>query len=313
MIRRRRRSRATPTVRFSNEEARALQAYLYGHVPKNEIEAAVYWEHGRLSKSLCDVAEQFKKCSTQRDFAQLQSLTYDTGWWQWPWPAFWESPSFPAKPWLALEASEKEPILQILPIRYTATMPLPVPDVRILPLEKVFDTWKQAARDPANRKKKIGLLPARYTRNGECEYVLFTINYWEGKTKTRARFLEWLNQEHELFEKYTERRTGRDKGLKRWKQALRDVAVRHVAHRTSVERACEWTETAHRRNSQGKAIPFPERKKTKKLVHKALRDAPPPIGTPKQVQEMIRNSKALDRQLFPPQATKEFEEIKVGV
>src|SRR5260370_26908439 len=112
------RRRTTATLRLSNEEARALQAYLYGDVPRNEIEAAVYWEHGRLSKPLCEVAARFKKCFTERDFAQLQTLTDDTGWWQWPWPAFWESTNFPIKPWLALEPSDKEPILQILSNRY---------------------------------------------------------------------------------------------------------------------------------------------------------------------------------------------------
>jgi hypothetical protein len=217
-------------MHFEVPERPTILRYLYGDVLPGEMEAAAYWEYCRLNQEVLRIANLYQQAVSSGSGDPIMQTMIEVSsnrFMDWPWGAIWQSPSFPAAPWIGLTAPEKNEILLFF-ISQAAVKSLPTWDVRILDGQKVFNHWQNLV---INARKASARQPiAARCAAGDGEHIVFTLNYREGLERTEQQFAKWLRQPEQakLFAKYQKQRRGRDKGRKKLIDMLRTLAIRRV-------------------------------------------------------------------------------------
>ena len=174
---------------------------------------------------------------------------------QTPWSAIWQSASFPAKHWIELTPKQREPILLHLGYTIPTSRPLDCQDVRHLEAGGILKQFEELALT-ARIEKVPGTYEARLGNGRGVEHVIFTINWREGRKVIKERFGFFVDRSRAVSEKWHEEKRGKNKGLGKFKTALRDLFATYLFRTKGIDCACKWTQNNHLKDNIGKAFSF---------------------------------------------------------
>lgn len=202
------RKKATPAQ--AKAELLPFMDYLHGDVIDGEHEAACYYEYARKSETLLAAAIVRKKDpSAPVDIiCQRTQRELGCGFWfyQYPWTAIWQCPSFPAKSWNQLHKKDRATIIRMGSFRYPPheIRPLRMFDVRHLDQSGVLDELKAMAekqtQDIATGGRKVSQRvypivegwPKEPQENSPLVHAFFTLDFTKTPTQLRKEFAAWL-------------------------------------------------------------------------------------------------------------------------
>jgi hypothetical protein len=154
--------------KWIESEREAIQDYLHGHIPDDEVKAAACYEFARESASFLYAAAMFRKgaeneiCAPDEWPRGLASVTarakgrpndFDFLIMQFPGRAIWTCPRFPRFPWAKLTPPEKKEIQRHF--GHGAPRPFNTLDAELLAAMKVIEKLQSLAEKTRKERGKV--------------------------------------------------------------------------------------------------------------------------------------------------------------
>lgn len=204
--------RKKPTPAQTKAELLPFMDYLHGDVIDGEHEAACHYEYARLSETLLAAANVMKKGPSAPVAIICQRAQRELGCGHWfyqdPWAAIWQCPSFPTKSWNQLHERDRATIIRMGAFRYPLNeiRALRMFDVRHLDQTGVLDELKAMAEKQAQAIATAGQTVVEHVHpiiegwpkdpleHSPLVHAVFTLDFTKTPTQLRNEFAAWLGR-----------------------------------------------------------------------------------------------------------------------
>ena len=253
--------------KWIESERDAIQDYLHGHIPDDEVKAAVSYEFARESASYRYAAAMSRKGAADEIFAPFDIVEgrpndFDFLIMQFPGRTIWTCPRFPRVPWAKLTPPDKKEIQRHF--GHGVPKPFNTLDADLLAAMKVIEKLQSLAGKTRKERKKVSfhkqhnvrenpvLAAVRGDQQPWVEHIVCTLNYRGGKDALVDAFGVWLDSNRtKYFDDYYEPPIQRDSehSLRRYREALKNLTAARLYATLGLSEAKRWTRENRKREN----------------------------------------------------------------
>lgn len=226
---------------WSVEERESVLDYLYGDIANDAVKACCYYEYARASETLRRARREFDQ-SDPRDLSVTVS-NYFPGWiLNADRLCFLQCKDFPQSAWRDLTKEDRANFQSLFkPISHRPI----ITDVRKLDALRVFDQFKQQAKNEAANDKIFDGFAPPVVGDGPIRHVVFTIDYRDGVDAVTKQIARWLDSEasKELFKHYYKKPIHKQNpdSPDRYRELLKFLAAWRLYDELGPKDAKRWT------------------------------------------------------------------------
>jgi hypothetical protein len=253
--------------KWIESEREAIQDYLHGDIPDDEVKAAACYEFARESASFRYAAAMFRQGAADEicapfGVARDRPDDFDFLIMQFPGPTIWSCRRFPQFPWAKLTPPVRKEIQRHF--GHGAPRLFNTLDADLLAAMKVNEKLQSLAEKTRKERDKVSfrkqhnirenpMLPAvRGDQLPWVEHIVCTLDYRYGKDALVDAFRAWLEfNRTKYFDDYYKPPIQRDSehSLRRYREALKNLAAARLYATFGLSEAKRWTRENRKRKS----------------------------------------------------------------